>query len=172
MAHGLDRHPATGAAGADWRLHLGFSSFAVALRRARDSRLACRPAYDHDPDLDAISISAALGYGCSLFRAAAAGDDGADRSAKKNPRAQRLQHRRWQRHAKTVASTRLGQGSRADLRARHSLAFGFPALLDPAQGRAFKGLGNAFNLGQFYAAEFLIRIFPVRRYSAGDLQYF
>jgi iron(III) transport system permease protein len=40
MAHGLDRHPALGAAGADRRLHPGFSQSLSLFRRASDSRPA------------------------------------------------------------------------------------------------------------------------------------
>ena len=83
-------HAAVGDAGTDRRLYPGFSAIAVALRRAGDSRPARGPAHDHDANLGAVSISAASGYGCGLFRAAAAGDDGAYRRAKKNSRAQRL----------------------------------------------------------------------------------
>ena len=68
---------AVGDAGADRRLHPGFSAIALALRRAGDSRPARGLAHDHDANLGAVSISAASGYGRRLFRAAAAGDDGA-----------------------------------------------------------------------------------------------
>src|SRR6187200_1262397 len=102
MAHGLDRYLAVGAPGADWRLHPGFSSFAVALRRAGHTRPARGLAHDHDTDLDAISISAAPGYGGGVFRAAALGNNGTNCRAEKTPRPQRVQHGGGQRRTETV----------------------------------------------------------------------
>src|SRR6266850_4276869 len=147
MAHGLDRYLAAGDAGIDRRLHPGISPVVVALRRAGDSRFACRLAHDHDADLGAVSVSAAAGPSSGFFGAAAVGDHGADRRAKEDSRAQRLQYRQWQGRTETDDSFGLGPRSRAVFRVRHSLAFGFPAVLDLTEGGSFQGLGDAFNLG-------------------------
>src|SRR5688500_15788763 len=147
MAHSMDRYLAAGAAGADRRLHPGFSSFAVALWRAGHTRPARGLAHNHHTDLDAFSIPAAPGHGRGFFRAAAFGDDGADCRAEKNSRAQRLQYRRWQRRTEAADPPRVGPGSRTAFRAGNSFAFGFLALLDPAQGRALQSLGAAFDGG-------------------------
>ncbi len=70
-----------------------------------------------------------------------------DRRAKKNSRAQRLQHRRRQRRTETLDPARLGPDSGAAFRVRHSVAFGFFALLDSAESGALQSLGDAFNVG-------------------------
>ena len=71
----------------------------------------------------------------------------ADRRAEKNSRAQRLQHGRRQRRTETVDPPRLGPDSGVAFRVRHSFAFGFLALLDPAESGALQSLGDAFDLG-------------------------
>src|SRR5687768_11902541 len=146
MAHRLERHLAARAAGPDRRFYSGVSPFALALRRAGDSRFARGPAYDHDADLGAVSVPAAPGPGGGVFGAALARDDGAHRAAEENSRAEGLQYRRWQRRAEAFDPAGLGSDSRAAFRIRHSLAVGIPALLDTAQSRAFASLGAAADL--------------------------
>ena len=98
-------------------------------------------------DMGAVSVSAAPRHGGGVFGATAAGDDGTDRRAEKNSRAQGLQHRGRQGCAKALDPARLEPDSRAALRARHSLPFGFLALLDFAQGGALASLGDAAHVG-------------------------
>ena len=52
-----------------------------------------------------------------------------------------------QRRAETLDPPWLGPYSGAAFGARHSLAFGLPALLDSAESGAFQGLGDAVDLG-------------------------
>src|SRR6267378_7501610 len=146
MAHGLDRYLAAGDAGIDRRLHPGISPIVVALRRAGDSRPARGLAHDHDADLGVVSVSTASGSGRGFFGTAAAGDHGADRRAKENSRAQRLQHGRRQRRTEALDPSGLGPRSGAAVRFWHSFAFGFSAVLDLTEGGALQSLGDAINV--------------------------
>src|ERR1044071_693541 len=100
MAHGHDGDSTVGSAGTPQRIHFGLFTIVVALRGAGDSRTSRRIAYDHPPDLGAVSVSAPAGYGGGFFGAVTFSDDGFDRCAKKDTRTKGVQNcgrqrRRW-----------------------------------------------------------------------------
>ena len=101
------------------------------------------------------------------------GDDGADRRAKKNPRAQRLQHGRRQRRAETLDPPRLGPHSGAAVCFRHSVAFGVLCRIGfCSRRRSRKAWALPLTWDNFTLQEFFVHFFRIRRYPAGDLQHF